>query len=393
MLNHIQLNPSAEIRLKRGHLWIYSNEINNLKTPLKSFETGELINIHDSFGNNLGVGYINPHNLLAARLLTRDPAEPIDTVFFQKRFHQALMLRQTLFSQPYYRLIYGESDGLPGLVIDRFGEAFVIQINTAGIEKLKNEIISALLKTTHAQCIIIKNASSERANEGMEKYTEIAYGQLPDPCIIEENQCQFMIDLLNGQKTGWFYDHRFNRARIATYCNDKDILDVFCYTGAFTLPSAKVAKQVVAIDSSSTALSQLDENCKLNALKNVITHPGKAQQELENLNNAGKKFDVIILDPPAFIKRKKDYPAGLKAYQHINEAAMRLLNPHGILLSASCSMHLSADDLLLCLAKAGHKVGRQPIVLEQCHQAPDHPIHPSIPETNYLKGFIVAMQT
>lgn len=390
-MNTLKLKKDAERRIFAGHLWIFSNDIDTTKSPLKQYSAGELIQIETAFGNKIGIGYINPQCLLCIRILTLNKNEKIDTEFFINKIKTAQSKRKQLFPENFYRLVFGESDRLPGVVIDQFNDVIVLQINTAGMEKLKSMIIDAIKTVLNPTCIFLKCDSSERSLEGLESYTEIADGELPEYVPVKENNSTYQISLRDSQKTGWYYDHRFNRARIATYCQDKNVLDIFSYCGAFTIPAAKVAQTVTAIDRSEIALKQLEKNAQLNALNNVKTLCGDALSLMQELIQREKKFDVIVLDPPALIKRKKDIKAGEGMYQKLNQAALELLNPNGILLSASCSMHLSAESLLNIIRKAGMNTKTEIAVLEQCHQGPDHPIHPAMAETNYLKGFIVGV--
>lgn len=385
----LRLKKDAERRIKAGHLWVFSNDIDTHHSPLKNYVAGELIRIETSFRKTIATGYINPQCLLCIRILTQDVSEKIDTEFFIRRIQSAQLKRDAIFSEKYYRVVFGESDRLPGVVIDQYNDIIVVQINTAGMETLKPFLIDAIQSVFNPKSIVLKCDSSERQNEGLENYSEVIGDALPDNITVKENNCTYVISLIDGQKTGWFFDHRFNRARIASYCKDKRALDVFSYCGGFTIPCAKNASEMIAVDRSQPALDLLTQNAKLNSLDNIKTQCGDALTIMQKLAEKAEKFDVIILDPPALIKRKKDIPAGEKMYQKLNEAALQLLNLNGILLSASCSMHLSAADLLNCIRKAGINSHREISVLEHCHQGSDHPIHPAIAETNYLKGFIV----
>lgn len=388
-MQSIRLKKDAERRINAGHLWIFSNDIDTNINSLKQYSTGELVRIETSFGKPIAIGYINPQCLLCIRILTLNVNEKIDTDFFVKKLEAAQSKRQTLFSEKYYRAVFGESDRLPGVVIDQYNDIIVIQINTAGMENLKPFLIAAAQHVFKPQTVVLKCDSTERAIEGLENYSEMIGNALPDNMTVKENNCTYTISLIDGQKTGWFYDHRNSRVQIAKYCNNKRVLDVFSYCGAFSIPCAKNgATEVIAIDRSAGALKSLEENAKNNDV-NIKTLCGDALELMQKLQSQNEKFDVIILDPPALIKRKKDIPAGEKMYQKLNEAALRLLNPNGILLSASCSMHLSADNLQNCIRRAGLSAKKELSIIEQCHQGPDHPIHPAIAETNYLKGFIL----
>lgn len=385
----LRLKKDAERRIKAGHLWIFSNDINVTQSPLKNYAPGEMIMIETAFGKSIAIGYINPHCLLCIRILTLDIHKKIETEFFIKTIKIAQLKRENIFREKFYRVVFGESDRLPGVVIDQFNEIIVLQINTAGMEILKIFLIEAIQKIFNPKTILLKCDSNERKNENLNAYTEVLGEVLPDFIEVKENNCLYHASLLTGQKTGWFFDHRFNRERIACYCKNKRVLDVFSYCGAFSILCAKNAREVIAMDRSPSALDLLEKNAKLNALSNIKTHCGDALELMQNLISKKEFFDVIILDPPAFIKRKKDIFSGKKMYQKLNEVALLLLNQNGILFSASCSMHLSGDDLLNCIRKAGIHTHKEISVLEQCHQASDHPIHPAIAETNYLKGFII----
>lgn len=389
----LKLAKNQERRLLAGHAWIYSNEVDTTATPLKSFAPGSLVKIEAASGRLLGVGYLNPKTLLCARILSRDPNTLIDLSFFMTAIHAALHLRERIFSEPFYRLIYGESDGLPGVIVDRFDDVLVGQINTAGMQALAPLLTEALLAIVKPRHLLWRNESAYRLLEGLPQETSVAYGEPPALGQVRENGCAFEVDFRQGQKTGWFYDHRLSREHLTTYVKDKTVLDVFSYLGAFALPAAKAgAKEVLCIDISETATTQILKNAKLNQLEDKISiMTADAFAAMENLLAEGRRFEVIILDPPAFIKRQKDLEAGSIAYLRANQLALSLLAPQGILLSASCSMHLSRDALLNIIRRAGLKTQKNLKILEQLHQGPDHPIHPSIEETNYLKGFIVSV--
>ncbi len=390
IISPIRLRNHEEKRLKSGHLWVYSNEIDTKATPLKSLTAGELVRVEAANGKGLGVAYINPNNLLCARLLSREPQAVIDRSFFVHRFKVALSLRQRIFEQPFYRAVYGESDGLPGLIVDRFDQHLVVQITTAGMEALKPAIIEALEKVFKPNSILLRNDSNSRKAESLTSEIEQALGETPDTLPIIENGAQFMIHPHTGQKTGWFYDHRVSRRQICQYVQGKRVLDVFSYIGAFGIQMANAgASEAWCIDISAKALDELEQNAKLNQVEErVVCVEGDAFNALSELKQSGEKFDVVVVDPPAFIKKKKDHKQGLKAYRKINEAAMRLLNRDGILLSASCSMHLKEIELEDTLRAGSRHLDKTLQIIEQCHQGQDHPIHPAIPETRYIKGFI-----
>ncbi len=390
MTARLQLKKSESRRLRAGHLWVFSNEVDTKVTPLEQFEPGQDVEVVDEKGKFMGHGYVNPHSLICARLVSRDPKHGLDASLLVHRINVALSLRQRLFADPYYRLVYGESDGLPGLVIDRFGDVVSVQITTAGMERRKDEIIAALEKTLKPTTIILRNDSSIRALEGLPAYVETALGEVPEFLDVVENGCRFQADTLTGQKTGWFYDHRLNRQRASQYAKGMRVLDVFSYLGGWGIPAAvSGAKEVVFVDDSARALELVHHNAALNNVGDkVSTLAGDAFEILRGLRDERQHFDMIILDPPAFIKRRKDAANGLEAYRRINSLAMSLLERDGILVSASCSYHLPREGLHDLLLKSSRHMDRNLVLLEQGHQGPDHPVHPAIQETSYLKSFI-----
>lgn len=386
----LHLKKNEERRILAGHLWIYSNEIDPKFTPLKNFTAGDLVEIETHNYKSLGIGYINPNNLLCARLLNRRICA-IDQDFFATKIKSALAIREQCFDLPYYRLIFSESDFLPGLIVDRFNDILVLQLNTAGMYRFKTVILDALVAGLNPRAIVIKNSRRASQLEGVPLEAEIAYGTLPPEITVEENGIKFVTDILHGQKTGWFFDQRINRAQLWRYVKNKSVLDVFSYAGAFGVSAAKHgATKVTCIDSSEKALELTRKNAALNEVSSLMqTQTGDAFSALEQLGKDKELFDVVVLDPPAFIKKQKDIKSGTEAYLHLHEAALKILFPAGILLTTSCSLHLSRDLLLDVLRKAAVNCRRNVRVLEQLHQAPDHPVHPAIAETNYLKGFIV----
>ncbi len=385
----LRLNRDEDRRLRAGHLWVYSNEVDTAATPLSGFTPGQPVEIQAHNGRVLGTGYVNPHSLICARLLSRDPDHPLSQSLLVHRLKVALSLRETLYDKPYYRLAFGDSDFLPGLVVDRYGDVLVAQLTTAGMERMKADVITALEKVVKPQAILLRNDSPIRAMEGLENYVEPVLGDVPEAVELEENGVRFRAPLLTGQKTGWFYDHRENRARLMRYVRGRRVLDVFSYVGAWGGQAAAAgAREVVCVDSSAAALDRLRENAALNGVADRVTvREGDAFDVLRSLREAREKFDVVVLDPPAFIKRKKDIAQGVQAYRRLNQMAMQVLTPDGLLVSASCSFHMQREMLLQAMLHAARHLDRSMQVLEQGHQAPDHPVHPAIPETAYLKAF------
>jgi 23S rRNA (cytosine1962-C5)-methyltransferase len=394
-LPEIYLKKNEDKRLRKGHLWIFSNEVDIKRTPLEQFSAGDLVQVKSDDGKIMGTAYVNPQTLICARLLSRKPNLKCDVNFFKERLTTALALREKFFDKPCYRLVFGESDGLPGLVIDRFGSVLSVQITTAGIEQRKQVLLAALVELLNPAAIILKNDNSQRQLEGLSLESGIAYGKLPDPLIIEENGARFKIDILGGQKTGWFYDHRSSRALLAGMAKNQRVLDLFSYTGAWGIPAVIAgASEVTCVDASEDALVLAKDNARLNQVEDKM-HFARSdvfdflkQARLEN-----QLYDIIVLDPPALIKRKKDFKQGYEAYRRLNQLALQVLPRNGILISASCSYHLSRENLHEILRASGRHIDRHLVFFASGGQGPDHPVDPASPETDYLKTFFCSVSS
>ncbi len=382
----LRLKRNEDRRLHAGHLWIFSNEVDTQQTPLVKFKAGDLVRVLAHNDRALGLAYVNPQSLIAARLLSTWSMP--DAAWLKSRIQKALALRERLYRKPYYRLVYGESDGLPGLVVDRYGSACVVQIGTAGMERLKLPIQDALKQVLKCESLLFKNDGTARELEGLPSYVEAAIGTFDGPGKVLEDDLEFQAPLLEGQKTGWFFDQAHNRRALTEYVRKgARVLDVFSYVGAWGVRAARHgAKEVMLVDSSAVALELAEANAARNGVS-VLTRKGDAFQVLEDLMAQSERFDVVIIDPPAFAKRKKDQPKALAAYKRLNQLAISLLVDDGILVSCSCSFHISAEDLQDAIAKAARGADRQLQILEAGGQAPDHPVHPAIPETRYLKAY------
>lgn len=389
----LYLKKNEDARLRRGHLWIFSNEIDVQRSPLNAFAAGDLAQIHGHDGKPLGIAYVNPATLIAARLLSRNSTLKIGPAFFKNRIGTSLRLRERLFDKPFYRLVFGESDGLPGLVVDRFGAVLSVQITTAGMERQQQALLETLQELLAPQAIVLKNTSSQRQLEGLESYCAVVFGALPDTLTIEENGAHFHIDIVGGQKTGWYYDHRASRAQTAQLARGQRVLDLFSYSGAWAVPAALGgATEVTCVDSSAEALALATANAALNGVQERIRCVQSDVFEFLKLARENQqRYDVVILDPPALIKRKKDFKQGFEAYRRLNHLALQLLAPEGFLVSASCSQHLSRDNLHDILRSSARHIDRHIRFIAQSGQGPDHPAHPAIPESEYLKTFFCAV--
>jgi 23S rRNA (cytosine1962-C5)-methyltransferase len=388
----LKLKRGEDRRLRAGHLWIFSNEVDTAATPLTQFEPGAAVQVQSDRDQFLGFGYVNPRTLIAARIVGRDPAYPLDASLLVHRLRVALALRERLYREPFYRLVYGESDGLPGLVIDRYGDVVVAQSGTAGIDRLRGEIEAAIAKVIGATTLVWKNDSSARELEGLSEVVGVSQGgewlAAPEEITLREQGCDFVAPLAQGQKTGWFYDQAANRERLRRYLPPgARVLDVCSYVGAWAVTALKAgAGSASCVDSSATALAFGERNARANGVT-VETIRDDAFDALKALQEKGARYDVVILDPPAFAKRKKDAPQAQAAYRKLNQLALPLIERDGLLVSCSCSYHVGADELAASIQSAARHSSRFVQVLEQGGQSPDHPVHPAIPETRYLKSF------
>jgi 23S rRNA (cytosine1962-C5)-methyltransferase len=381
------LKKNEERRLRAGHLWVFSNEVDATRTPLPAFKPGQPVLITAANGRALGSGYVNPHSLICARLLSRDINHPYAPPLIRQRLLAALALRERLFDRPYYRLVYGEGDGLPGLVVDRYGDILVIQVNTAGMDRMQDVIVDTLRDCLAPAGILLRNDSPARELEGLPSIVDTVHGAVPETIEIEENGCRFTVPMLSGQKTGWFYDHRLNRQRLPALAAGMRVLDVFSYLGAWGVQAAVGgAAHVTCVESSPAAVEFIQRNAALNGVDaRLEARRADAFDALRTLRDEQAQFDVVILDPPAFIKRKKDMDKGSEAYRLLNQLALQVLGPDGMLVTASCSSYLGTGEFRNLLRQAAMHSGRFIRIIEQGHQGPDHPIHPAIPETEYLK--------
>ena len=379
----------ADKRVRLGHNWIFSNEIDVQSTPVSLFSSGEIARVVDAGRHPVGLAYVNPNALICARVLTRDVRASIDADWFAGRIRRALDLRERIYAEPFYRLAYGESDGLPGFVVDRYGDVCVAQLNTAGALALREPFLRALNDAIAPRGVLLRNAGSTRALEGVAPLDE-SLGEVPDRIDVREGDMTIAAPLRAGQKTGYFYDQRDNRARLRRYVNGGDaVLDVFSYVGAWAVSAFTAgAGSVTCVDQSELALEYADRNASAIG-KSIDGLVGDALEVLNGMREERRRYDVVVLDPPALIKRRKDAAAGERHYQRLHEAALRVLKEDGFLISASCSFHLAPDRLQRIAFDAARECGRRLQVLERHGHGPDHPVHPAMPETEYLKAFFL----
>jgi len=383
----IQIKSSALKRLNSGHLWIYSNEL----FEIPKLQPGTIVEavLNKSTQKSFGLAFYNPHSLISLRLLLSN--KEINTDFFIERILKANKYRNEVYPQEkMYRLVFGESDLLPGLIVDRYGDYFSIQIHSAGMELLINQIIEAIIHIfPNTKGIIRKDNSNLRINEGLPLLEEVVFGEIPENIICEELGIKLNISLLGQQKTGYFLDQRENRFSIRNISKNKNVLDCYTNQGGFALNAAVAsAENVIGIDSSEVAIEKAIQNLELNNLKNTYFFKYDIEKYFEKMFAENKKFDVIILDPPAFAKNKKSIFAAKSKYSKINKMAMKLLNENGYLVSSSCSYHINENEFYHLITNEAIKLGLKLILIHKGNQALDHPILTSMEEANYLKFFI-----
>jgi 23S rRNA (cytosine1962-C5)-methyltransferase len=380
--------PKAR-RARVGSPWIFSNEI-RMDAAAKALTPGSVVNVRGEDGRAFGTGYFNPRSLIAVRLLADACDVAIDADFFAARIGRALALREQLYDAPFYRLVHAEGDGLPGLVIDRFDDVLTLQAGTAGIERQLDAILAALDALLKPKTVILRNDAPGRALEGLEGYVRAARGEGARIAVME-NGCRYLADLAQGQKTGWYYDQRDNRAFIAALARGKSVLDAYCYAGGFGLLAAKAgAREVVCLDSSAPALALAEESARANSVK-IQAVKADVFEELERLIAAGERFDIVIADPPPFVKSKKDLEPGAKAYRKLARMAAQVTAERGLLLVASCSHNIPPERFAVECAAGIGRTGRAASLIRTAGAGPDHPVHPLLPESAYLKALVYAL--
>ena len=381
----IRVKPREGRRARAGAPWLFSNEI---EMPAKSLAAGAVVNVIGDDGRVFGTGTFNPKSLIAVRLL--DPAADvaIDAAFLAVKLKRALALREVLYGAPYYRLVNAEGDAMPGLIVDRFADTVVVQIGSAGMEALLEPLLAALGETLGPVQIVLRADAPVRALEGLDSYVRAGeVGRI----AVEENGVRYFADVAAGQKTGWYYDQRDNRAFIASLASGRSVLDAYCYTGGFALAAARAgAKEVAGLDSSAPALALAEDAAATGGLKANFVKTD-VFEELERLWAGREKFDIVVADPPPFVKAKKDLEAGAKAYRKLARLAACVAAPQGFLLLASCSHNISPERFAQECAAGIARAGRGARLIRQTGAPSDHPIHPMLPESAYLKAQVYAL--
>jgi 23S rRNA (cytosine1962-C5)-methyltransferase len=384
--------PGRDKRAARGHPWVYANEV-RMDAEAKALPPGAIVTLLRTDGKPLGVGTFNPHALIAFRFLSRDPSACIDEAFFAGRLGRALALREQLFDTPFYRLVHAEADGLPGLIVDRFDPVLSVQAGTAGMDGCLPLVLAALDALLAPTAVVLRNDGRGRALEGLDTFVRIAKGCLDGPIEVREGSLTFLADLGEGQKTGWFFDQRDNRARVARLAKGGRLLDVYCYGGGFAVSAAAGgATEVVGVDSSEGALELAALAARVNGVAGrCVWRRADAFDEMGRLDAAGERFAVVAVDPPAFVKSRRELASGLKGYGKLARLAARLVAPGGFMFMASCSHNVEAAAFAEAVADGVHRAGREGRILATSGAAADHPLHPQLPESAYLKALILQL--
>lgn len=382
----VRLQKGRSNRLRRGGPWVFSNEI-EMTAEAKALPPGSLVTLVDAGDEKLGVATFNAHSLIAARVVDRDWRTTVDSRVVLDRLRRARELRDRLFDRPFYRLVHSEADGLPGLIVDRFGDVVTVQANTAGMERLTPAVLEALDELLAPAAVVLRNDAPSRGLEGLPLGQTVVKGSIDGPVAVEENGLTYLADVTTGQKTGWFYDQRPNRAFVAGLARGRRAIDVYSYAGGFGLACAAAgATEVVLVDRAERALALATDAAARNGFaERVTTVQGEAFAEMARLAAAGERFGVVVADPPAFAKSKKDQAQAAKGYRKMARLAAALVEPGGVLLCGSCSHHMPLEMFQEEVTRGIAQADRTGRLLHTGFAGPDHPVHPALPETAYLK--------
>jgi len=385
----IRLKKNEDRRIRNGHPWVFSNEIDRIEGHR---DVGVAAELYDAGGALIGCGYYNPHSLIAFRLMSRK-REDIDTAdFYEERIRGSLAYRQALYpGLATCRVVYGESDYLPGLVVDRYGDYLSLQILSAGMERRRSLLLEALQRIFSPAGIIARNDVAVRSLEGLEERVELLEGEVPELVEMEENGLRFLVNLRHGQKTGGFLDQKQNHLLLKDICHGLDVLDCFCYSGSWAVHAGHFgASSVLGLDISAHAVAMASRNAALNGLSDRAGFEEcDAFDRLRTLKFEGKRYGVVVMDPPAFVKNRRNIAEATKGYLTVNRRAMELLEPGGYLITCSCSYHMGREPFRDMLAQAARLARCDVRLVATCSQAPDHPVLLSFPESEYLKCFVL----
>lgn len=388
-MTRITLNKNEDRRIKSGHPWVFSNEIREV---LGERTAGVAAELYDASGGLIGVGHYNPHSLIAFRLVSRKREDIESVEFFEQRIAAALAHRRSLYpTLDTFRAVYGESDFLPGLVVDKYRDCLSLQLLSAGMDSRREQIAAALRRLLDPAGIIARNDVGVRNLEGLDEKIELLWGEIPETVEMEENGLRFGVNLREGQKTGGFLDQKQNHLLLREICSGKNVLDCFCYTGSWAVHAAAFgASSALGLDISARAVALATGNAMLNGVQDRAGFEEcDAFERLRSLQQEGRRFDVVVMDPPAFVKSRKNIAEATKGYLTVNRRALELLQPGGYLITCSCSYHMGREAFRDMLAQAARLARREVRLVQTCSQAPDHPVLMSFPESEYLKCFVL----
>lgn len=384
----LRVKKGVELAVRAGMPWVYASEVVD-SSELSLLAPGSLVSVETLRGERLAIGYYNAHSQIACRILTLT-AEPITADWFRQRMERALTLREKAVGVPYYRLVHSEGDFLPGLLLDRFGDVLVAQSGTAGMDALAELWMDAARALVRPSAIVLRNDTAARAHEGLVQAVHVVEGEVAALVQVVENGCLYLADVLEGQKTGWFFDQRDNRQRIAEKAHGKTLVDIYSHSGGFGLLAARAGAQVTLVDSSKLALDIAQQAAALNGVT-VEVLQGDAFAVMEAMAEQGRRFDIVLADPPAFVKSKKDIASGLKGYAKVARLAVALSKPGGLFFTASCSHYAGRSAFNKAVLEGVAKAGCAATVLAQTGAGCDHPVHPKLAQGEYLKGILLEM--
>lgn len=383
----------VKARVRPSHPWVFSNEV--VDPPVAALIGGEAVEVWDPRGRRVGVGYANPRSLISIRLISREVVDLDAVELYRERLRAAVALRERLFPwRTAMRVCAGEADGLPGLILDRYGDVLVAQVTTLGMEQRRPLLEAAIRDVLAPTGVVSRDDVGLRAMEGLAGEARVWWGEVPDRVAFEENGVRFVADLLHGQKTGFFFDQAENRAWMAARSRDTRVLDVYAHLGGWALHALKGgARGAVTVDSSASANTLIAENGRLNDVSDRLeVRQGDARDVMGELAQRGERFDIVCVDPPAFAKSRKNVGVALGAYKQVNQAGARLVVPGGLLFASSCSHHILPERFEEAVVHGIRAAGREPVLVRRGGQAADHPILPGVPETEYLKHLVFVVR-
>jgi 23S rRNA (cytosine1962-C5)-methyltransferase len=388
----LELLPGQDRRLRAGHPWVFSNEL-RMDQASRTIPPGSPVCLAGADGRPLALAHFNPHSLIAARVLTRNKDATIDAGFIERRLSRALRLRERLFERPFYRLVHAEADGLPGLIVDRMHDVLVVQVNTAGMAGLEAEILRLLEQMFAPRAVVLRNDSPVRELEGLPLATRLARGSLDQPALVLEGGLTFEIDPLEGQKTGWYFDQSRNRGFVAALAGGQRVLDLYSYSAGFGLRAAAAgATQVQAVDRTAQGLELAARSAAANGLSERLeVRRQDAFAALDQLASARERFGIVVADPPSFVRSKRELKPGLRGYRKLARQAASVVGEEGVLAIASCSHNVTREAFAAEVQKGLRDAGRAGRLIHEAGAGPDHPSHPALPESAYLKFLVYVL--